>query len=63
MTVYADADSDGVGAGGGSVACLGTAAAPGFSLLGYDPADDPTDPDSPISTLELSSWLLATPGP
>ena len=62
MTIYADADGDKVGAGAGSVACVGTGAATGFSLLGYDPADDPADPDAAsISALDLPSWLLTTP--
>jgi len=62
MTTYADADGDRVGAGPGTVTCIGTHAAPGFSLLGYDPLDDPQDPTSGgISTLELSSWQLSVP--
>lgn len=63
MTVYADADGDAVGAGRGAVTCIGNGAAPGFSLLGYDPLDDPTDANSAgISNVELPSWLLSTAG-
>jgi hypothetical protein len=50
MTTYADADGDGFGAGGGTVACLGGSPVPGSSLYGYDPADD-----------DLPSWQLTTP--
>lgn len=63
MTIYADADGDTVGAGHGTVTCVGTSAGPGFSLLGYDPLDDPADPNAAaVSTLDLPSWLLTTPG-
>jgi len=63
MTVWSDADGDGVGTGHGTVACIGNGAASGFSLLGYDPLDEPTDPNAPgITNVELPSWLLTTPG-
>ena len=59
MTVWADADGDAVGAGRGTVTCVGNAAAAGFSLLGYDPLDDPANPSSPgTSTVELAAWQL-----
>jgi hypothetical protein len=59
---YADADGDEVGAGPGAVTCIGTGAPSGRSLLGYDPVDDPSDPNAGVSSnLELSSWLLTTP--
>jgi hypothetical protein len=62
MTIYADADGDAVGAGPGNVTCIGVNAVPGFSLLGYDPLDDPQDSASAgISTLDLSSWQLTAP--
>ena len=41
---YADQDGDGVGAGSPVFACVGTSASAGYSLLGYDPIDDPNDP-------------------
>jgi len=59
MMLYVDADGDGVGAGAGQISCVGTAAPPGFSLLGYDPLDDPSDPTAAvISSLELAPWQL-----
>jgi hypothetical protein len=59
MTVWTDADGDAVGAGRGTVSCVGNAAAAGFSLLGYDPLDDPANPSSPgTSTVELAAWQL-----
>jgi hypothetical protein len=63
MTTWADADGDAVGAGPGTVACIGNAAAPGFSLLGYDPLDDPADSTAAgISTVELTVWQLTPAG-
>jgi hypothetical protein len=62
VMIYRDADGDGVGAGAGKVACAGTSAPAGFSLFGYDPLDDPSDPTAAsVSNLELSSWQLTTP--
>lgn len=62
VTVYADKDGDGVGAGPGQVSCIGKAAPAGFSLLGYDPVDDPSNPNSAaVSDLDLPSWQLLTP--
>ena len=59
MTVGPNADGDAVGAGRSTVACVGNGAAPGFSLLGYDPLDDPTDPGAAgISSIELAAWQL-----
>lgn len=56
---YGDADGDGVGAGPGDVTCIGAGAAPNRSLLGYDPVDDPNDPNAiTSSTVELASWQL-----
>lgn len=52
--VYPDADGDGVGSGAFDVRCIGTNAAVGFSLLGYDPLDTLSDPSSAqVSDLEL----------
>lgn len=62
MMTYGDADADGVGAGAGAVTCMGTAAPPARSLLGYDPVDDPSDPTATaVSNLELPAWQLTTP--
>jgi hypothetical protein len=62
MMIYRDADGDGVGAGAGKVVCVGTSAPAGFSLFGYDPLDDPSDPTAAsVSSLDLSSWQLTTP--
>jgi hypothetical protein len=62
MTTYSDADGDGVGAGTGAVTCIGAAASPSRSLLGYDPVDDPSDPTAPtLSNAELSPWQFTVP--
>jgi hypothetical protein len=62
VMIFADKDGDGVGAGSGVVKCVGSTAPAGYSFLGYDPLDDPANPSSAgISTLDLPSWLLATP--
>jgi hypothetical protein len=62
MMVYVDADGDGVGAGAGKVTCVGSRAPAGFSLVCYDPSDDPKDPASAsVSYPELSPWQFATP--
>jgi len=62
MTIYVDADGDGAGAGAGKVTCVGSGAPAGFSLVGFDPLDDPTDPASAsVSNPELSPWQFATP--
>ena len=54
ISVYRDADGDGVGAGPRTVACLGRDPAAGFSLKGYDPNDDASDPDaSLVSNFDL----------
>jgi hypothetical protein len=44
VSVYRDQDGDGVGAGAREIQCLGSAAATGFSLKGYDPNDVAADP-------------------
>jgi hypothetical protein len=57
-SVYRDADGDGLGAGKGTITCIGTNAAAGYSLRGYDPLDDPTNPaSSSVSDLDLPAWL------
>jgi hypothetical protein len=62
MTTYQDHDGDGVGSGSGASACIGTAAAAGFSLFGYDPLDDASNPSSSLtSNTELPAWLLTAP--
>jgi len=62
MTTYQDNDGDGIGSGSGTSACIGTTAAAGFSLYGYDPLDDANNPSSSLtSKLELPSWLLTAP--
>jgi hypothetical protein len=62
MTTYGDADADGVGAGAGEVMCMGANPPANRSLLGYDPSDDPSDPDAgAIASVDLPSWLLTTP--
>jgi hypothetical protein len=58
--VYRDADGDGVGAGTASYQCLGSAGpAPGFARRGYDPNDDPLDPNAVlVAEFDLESWML-----
>jgi hypothetical protein len=59
---FRDADADGVGAGAGEISCMGSGAPTGRSLRGYDPIDDPGDPNAgTVSNLELASWQLTTP--
>lgn len=60
--VYEDRDRDGVGSGPGAISCIGAAASAGFSMTGYDPLDDPADPDS-VSTnnFDILSALIVTP--
>ncbi|WP_129642368.1 hypothetical protein [Peristeroidobacter agariperforans] len=59
---YGDADGDGVGAGAGTVTCIGANAPAARSLLGYDPVDDPSDPNATsVSNYELPVWQLTTP--
>jgi hypothetical protein len=61
-TIFADADGDGIGAGAGTPTCIGTAPSAGSSMYGYDPLDDPGDPDAPtVSNFDLPSWLLTVP--
>lgn len=57
VMTYPDADGDGVGAGKGTVSCVGTTAQAGSSFLGYDP--DPTN--AAAKNMELSPWQLITP--
>jgi hypothetical protein len=58
MAVYHDVDGDGVGSGGGASTCVGTGAPAGFSLLGYDPIDDPSDPNAAgVTTSEQTVWM------
>ncbi len=45
-STWADADGDGIGAGPATISCVGTGASAGHSLLGYDPNDDPGDPNA-----------------
>jgi hypothetical protein len=62
MAIYPDQDADGIGAGGGSVSCVGLAASAGFSIYGYDPLDDPSDPDAAsTSNFDLPIWALQIP--
>jgi hypothetical protein len=62
MTTFSDADGDGIGSGAGTPVCIGSAPGTGFSLYGYDPLDDPGDPDAPLaSNFDLPSWLLSAP--
>ena len=59
MMTFQDGDGDGVGSGKGTVTCVGLAAASGSSLYGYDPLDDPSDPNAALtSNVDLPSWLL-----
>lgn len=46
VMVYADFDGDGVGAGDGTLSCIGANADAGYSVKGYDPNDNPSDPNS-----------------
>jgi len=60
MTTFKDPDGDGVGSGAGAPVCSGNSAATGFSWLGYDPLDDPSDPDSIlVSNIDLLPALRA----
>lgn len=62
MTIYQDQDGDGVGSGRGTSTCIGSVAAAGFSIRGYDPLDDPNDPTSAsTSDFDLPIWLLSVP--
>ena len=56
---YADADNDGVGAGAASLSCIGRGAPGGRSLFGYDPIDDPANPNAAsVSTFDIDPALL-----
>lgn len=58
-TTYADGDGDGIGSGPGTVSCIGANAGSGHSLYGYDPLDDPSDPDSlAASDFDLPIYLF-----
>lgn len=59
MTTYQDRDGDGVGSGDGKIVCMGLTLASGTSLYGYDPLDDPQDPNAASTrTFELPVWSL-----
>lgn len=59
VSVYLDRDGDGVGAGTRLVQCHGATPTAGLSLKGYDPNDDPDDPDAAlVSELDLPQTLL-----
>jgi hypothetical protein len=59
---YADADGDGVGAGAANLSCIGRAAPGGRSLFGYDPIDNPANPNAAsVSNFDIAPALL-TPG-
>jgi hypothetical protein len=62
MMTFTDRDADGIGAGTGTSMCTGNATAAGFSLYGYDPIDDPSDPNAgSVADFDLSAGLLTTP--
>ena len=62
ITVYRDNDNDTVGSGPGEIRCLGSFAPAGFSFLGYDPNDSPTDPGAAgVSEPELDVSILVVP--
>jgi hypothetical protein len=56
-TQWSDVDNDGIGSGSGMVACIGAMAGAGFSLYGYDPNPSST----PVSNVDLPSWLMTVP--
>jgi hypothetical protein len=60
---YADADSDGVGAGTAITSCIGRGAPGGRSLYGYDPIDNPSDPNAArVSNFDIDPALLTPIG-
>jgi hypothetical protein len=59
VSVYHDRDGDGVGAGTRLLQCHGALPTVGLSFMGYDPNDDPDDPDAAlVSEYELPQTLL-----
>lgn len=59
MTVYRDRDGDGVGSGTGALQCIGKTPAAPYVFGGYDPLDDPADPNSAaVNDFDLPSYLL-----
>lgn len=58
VVIYQDHDGDGVGSGPGETTCVGEFAPYGYSLLGYDPLDNLSDPDS-FSITELDIPISA----
>jgi len=62
VVVYEDIDGDGVGSPPGVLDCIGMEPPASFSLLGYDPVDNLSDPNSAsLNEAELPLWARLAP--